>query len=551
MKVLLAAINAKYIHSNLAVFSLKKYADSVIGENNENIDIEIAEYTINNHIGDILPDLYSKKADIIAFSVYIWNVEYVTRLAGSLKKIMPHTEIWVGGPEVSYRAESFLKDYPFVDRVLCGEGEKIFADSLIKASRKEAFGKIIYCDDVISMNELPYVYDNLKPFENKIIYYESARGCPFSCSYCLSSIDKKIRVRDTDLVKAELKKFIDNRISLVKFVDRTFNAVHSHAMDIWKFLAENDNGVTRYHFELAADILRDDEIEFLQGVRKGLFQFEIGIQTFNEETLSAINRKTDTDRLCSNVRKLWQMRNIHIHLDLIAGLPYEDLESFAGSFDNVYALRPDEFQLGFLKVLYGSEMEKDSSLYDIVTADYPPYEVLSTRWLSYDDVLLLKEVEEALEVYYNSRQFDNAISYLAENYESPFDMYRQIGAAMAADTEVGAAKSRLKRYDFLYNYGRKVVDNPDLFMELLIHDAYLRDNCKTRPSFAERENDVSGGICRDRRISARLYHAEKYSYDVDNFIKTGNVIKNDTIILYDYGKRDDITYNVEYQCIEE
>ena len=379
MKVLLAAINAKYIHSNLAVFSLKKYADSVIGENNENIDIEIAEYTINNHIGDILPDLYSKKADIIAFSVYIWNVEYVTRLAGSLKKIMPHTEIWVGGPEVSYRAESFLKDYPFVDRVLCGEGEKIFADSLIKASRKEAFGKIIYCDDVLSMNELPYVYDNLKPFENKIIYYESARGCPFSCSYCLSSIDKKIRVRDTDLVKADLKKFIDNRISLVKFVDRTFNAVHSHAMDIWKFLAENDNGVTRYHFELAADILRDDEIEFLQGVRKGLFQFEIGIQTFNEKTLSAINRKTDTDRLCSNVRKLWQMRNIHIHLDLIAGLPYEDLESFAGSFDNVYALRPDEFQLGFLKVLYGSKMEKDSSLYDIVTADYPPYEVLSTR----------------------------------------------------------------------------------------------------------------------------------------------------------------------------
>ena len=188
-------------------------------------------------------------------------------------------------------------------------------------------------------------------------------------------------------------------------------------------LAENDNGVTRYHFELAADILRDDEIEFLQGVRKGLFQFEIGIQTFNEETLSAINRKTDTDRLCSNVRKLWQMRNIHIHLDLIAGLPYEDLESFAGSFDNVYALRPDEFQLGFLKVLYGSKMEKDSSMYDIVTADYPPYEVLSTRWLSYDDVLLLKEVEEALEVYYNSRQFDNAISYLAENYESPFDIF--------------------------------------------------------------------------------------------------------------------------------
>lgn len=542
MKVLLVAINAKYIHSNLAVYSLKKYA--IEHKCNNDIQIEIAEYTINNLVPDIVQDIYKHAADVIVFSVYIWNVEYVLKIAESLARIMPETAIWAGGPEVSYRAGSFINDYPYFDMVMCGEGEKIFAESIQKYYEKNSTGKIVMCNETISMDELPFVYDNLSLFDNKIIYYESSRGCPFSCSYCLSSIDKKTRFKSLDKVKNELKHFIDNDIKLVKFVDRTFNAGHKHAMNIWQYIVCMDNGVTKYHFELAADILSDEEITFLNGVRPGLFQFEIGIQTFNERTLAEINRKSDLSRLCNNIRKLKQADNIHIHLDLIAGLPYEDLCSFKNSFNKVYSLCPDEFQLGFLKVLSGSAMEEKAGEYELLTTAYAPYEVLSTKWITYEDIIILKEVEEALEVYYNSRQFDAAMKYLVMFFDTSFDLYRELGKFMTSKKEVGSSHSRMKRYELLLEFAKCYTDNMDLFVNLLTYDAYLRENCKSRPVFAKKENDTTLKRCKEKKLSTKLYHFEKFDYDIKEYMREGRIINKCTEYMFDYGVRDKISYNV-------
>lgn len=542
MKVLLVAINAKYIHSNLAVFSLCRYAKERC--KTRDIEIDIAEYTINNRIEEIVPDIYKMKADVIAFSTYIWNVEYVTKIATAIRKVMPQVTIWGGGPEISYRAAEFISQVPAFDMIMCGEGEKLFSDSIIRLYDGEEVKGILTCDEPLSMDELPYVYDRLPDFDNKIIYYETSRGCPFSCSYCLSSVDKKTRFKSFDIVKEELAHLIENKVKLVKFVDRTFNASHKHAMNIWQYIKDNDNGVTTFHCELSADLINDEEIEFLASLRKGLLQFEIGIQSFNEKTLKEIKRVTDNARLCEVVNRLHEAGNIHIHLDLIAGLPYEDIDSFADSFNKVYALKPDEFQLGFLKVLSGSHMAKMQNEYGIVKNESAPYEVMSTKWLSYDDILLLKNVEEVLEIYYNSRQFDKSVSYIVNYFETSFKMYEKLGKVYDEQFDVGMNHSRIKRYEFLYDFAKDIVEDNEFLKELLIYDIYARENSKTRPSFAKTDNDYTAKVCREKNISKKLYHAEFFEYDIKEFEQSGRIKKCGKVYLFDYSERNPLTYNV-------
>lgn len=413
MKVLLAAINAKYIHSNLAVYSLRAYAQKYLAAT------EIGEYTINQQIDEILTDIYRRNPNVLCFSCYIWNISYVELLVRELPKILPDTEIWLGGPEVSYNAKDVLAQFPQVRGIMKGEGEETFlalldyyhgkTDSLRQVAgityrcgeekQADSRGEIIENPwrQVIDLSSVPFVYSQTEAFQNKIIYYESSRGCPFSCSYCLSSVDKRLRFRDLEQVKRELQFLIDQEVPQVKFLDRTFNCNHDHAYAIWSYLAEHDKGKTNFHFEVAADLLNEKELQLIESMRPGLIQLEIGVQSTNEKTIREIRRVMKFEQVKAVVERIHAAGNVHQHLDLIAGLPYEDYESFHRSFCDVYALRPEQLQLGFLKVLKGSYMEEKAADYELCFQDRPPFEVLSTKWLPYADVIRLKRVEEMVE----------------------------------------------------------------------------------------------------------------------------------------------------------
>lgn len=563
-KILLTAINAKYIHSNLAVYSLKKYAEDT------GADIEIAEYTINQYVTDIVQSIYLKKPQVIAFSCYIWNRDHVGRVIEDIARVLPDTEIWVGGPEGAYNAAAFMEEYPEITGIMIGEGENIFKNlvyyytqeapllSEIKGIiyRNRENGKVITnpTEPLLDMSSIPFPYDNLELFRNKIIYYESSRGCPFSCSYCLSSIDKKLRFRNTELVKRELKIFIDNNIPQVKFVDRTFNCKKSHAMEIWKFILEQDNGITNFHFEISADLLDEEALELLSRMRPGLVQFEIGVQSTNPMTIAEIDRTMNTERLKTVVGRINGFGNIHQHLDLIAGLPYEDFDSFKKSFNDVYAMKPEQLQLGFLKVLSGAEMELRAESYGLVYSSHPPYEVLYTKWLSYDEILKLKKIEQVVEIYYNSRQFTNTISYLENVFESPFEMYEQLAAHYSATAPNGEKHSRIARYDLLLEFIEKQYEElPQFYCELLMYDVYLRENIKTRPAYFQNESSPElKNIYRHYKEKRKNVHIEKFHYDIRNYseavkkndeglIKKGPE-KRENYVLFDYGIRDKINY---------
>ena len=492
-KILLVAINAKYIHSNLAVYSLKaaagKYGDQ----------IEIAEYTINQQPDQILGDIYRRKPDVAAFSCYIWNGKLIGELMQELPKILPHTEIWAGGPEVSYDAEKFLKKHPEIRGVMRAEGEGNFPklasyyieeigvlSEIENLTYRDMDGNI--CEtpwaEPISMDEMPFAYENLHDFEHKIIYYESSRGCPFRCSYCLSSIDKRVRFRSLALVKKELQVFLDARVPQVKFVDRTFNCNPRRTVELLNWIQEHDNGVTNFHFEIAADITTEEELAIMEQMRPGLIQLEIGVQSTNPKTVEAIHRTMDLTKLAEVVSRVKGFGNIHQHLDLIAGLPYENLESFQKSFDDVYGMQPDQLQLGFLKVLKGSGMKEDADGYEIRYHEHAPYEVLTTRWLNYGEVLTLKGVEEMVEVYYNSRQFDRTIAHIMEQYDSPYRFFLELSEYYERKGLSGIGHSRIARYEILRAFlEEKKLSGPDND-QCMVLDLYARENLKSRPAFA-------------------------------------------------------------------
>ena len=573
MNILLTAINAKYIHSNLAVYSLRAYAAGKCERYKE--EIGIAEYTINQPLDQILMDLYKRKPEVLCFSCYLWNIEYVEQLITELGKIMPQTDIWLGGPEVSYHASHMLEQFPQVYGIMRGEGEETFLEltefyhnnsgkSLEQCEKvqrlKEIVGitfrdgeEIIETADrsVMDLSKVSFVYEDLDVFKNKIIYYESSRGCPFSCSYCLSSIDKCLRFRDLELVKKELQFFIDHEIPQVKFVDRTFNCKHSHSMEIWSYIKEHDKGKTNFHFEVAADLLNEEELNLISTMRPGLIQLEIGVQSTNEQTIKEIHRTMKFSQVTEVVNRVHAAKNIHQHLDLIAGLPFEDYNSFHKSFCDVYALKPEQLQLGFLKVLKGSYMEEKTKDYELLYQNRPPYEVLSTKWLPYSDVIRLKGLEEMVEVYYNSRQFEHTMELLEQVFGDAFVMFEEMSNYYEEHGYYGVNHNRVARYEILYAFIKEValvqyetLLTEEQFRQTLVMDLYLRENMKNRPAFAG-DSLVSKDVERtfyDTEAEEHQYLKGYEKYDKRQLRKMTHLENLDGhLILFDYQNRNPLT----------
>ena len=541
MKILLAACNAKYIHSNLAVYDLQAYASDYADH------IVLKEYTINQQKDDIMRDIYLEHPDVVCVSCYIWNLSFVKELMADLIKILPGADFWAGGPEVSYDAEKFLAENSEFKGVMVGEGEETFKElagyyvEKNPQDLKDMTG-ICYRDgdqiihngwrQIMDLSSIPFIYKDLSEFKNRIIYYESSRGCPFSCSYCLSSIDKKLRFRDTETVKKELQFFIDNKVPQVKFVDRTFNCKHDHAMAIWKYINEHDNGVTNFHFEISADLLREEELQEMSTMRPGLIQLEIGVQSTNPDTIKAIHRTMDFEKLKGIVDRIHSFENIHQHLDLIAGLPYEDYDSFRHSFNDVYALKPQQLQLGFLKVLKGSHMMEMCKEYGIVYKTQEPYEVLSTKWLDYDHVLKLKTVENMVEVYYNSGQFQNTLEYLENFFQDAFSIYERLGSFYMEKGYGDVSHTRMRRYEILLEFLEDVPEiSMDQVKDQMVYDLYLRENLKSRPGFARDQKPFERQVWdfRKREKVAKNAHVE--------------VFADGTVLLFNYADRDPLTNN--------
>lgn len=610
MKILLVAVNAKYIHSNPAVYSLKAYAqehlctegaDGEEADGKEAIAIEIAEYTINMHTEEILSDIYERRPDMAALSCYIWNWRMVREILGELGKILPGVLIWLGGPEVSYDAERILEEFPTVCGIMTGEGEQTFLELAkyyrqargsnefepdrhsIKdkvcivqggGSAEDRLGKIpgiVYRKGsetvrtgercLADMDELPFIYDDLDTFSNRILYYESSRGCPFRCSYCLSSVSRGVRLRDMEKVKEELHFFLEHRVAQVKFVDRTFNCNREHTSAIWEYIHEHDNGITNFHFEIAAEILTEEELDLLSKMRPGLVQLEIGVQSANPDTLREINRHADLDRLRETVGRIREGGNVHIHLDLIAGLPYEDYSCFGRSFNTVYGMKPHQLQLGFLKVLKGSPMYERAGQYGINYTSLPPYEVLYSNWISYRDICRLKRVEEMVELYYNSNQFTHILPVLEQAFAAPFAMYESLADYYAQKGYLKNSPSRVYRYEILLEFACSMDgERRGLYRELLTYDLYLRENMKSRPAFANELADYKGKI-RDfyegehlyeilpdyvqyqPRQIARMTHMEVFHYPVWEADGKGEMVmlEQPRFVLFDYGRRNPLT----------
>lgn len=569
MKTLLVAINSKYIHSNLAVYSLKAYSKGC------GMDVEIAEFTINQYTNYIYKEIYKKKPDIVAFSCYIWNIDYVYEVSIELKKIMPDIKIWLGGPEVTYDSASVLSEHPHIDGVMVGEGEETFRELLTHYANQRS-DEELKCISGISytgtnaeiittaprplmdMDKLDFIYEDMSKFENRIIYYESSRGCPFGCSYCLSSVEKSVRFRSISQVKEELGFFLQNKVSQVKFVDRTFNCNHERTKELLTFIRDNDNGITNFHFEIAADLLQDDEIAIMKMMRPGLIQLEIGVQSTNTDTIHEIDRVMDFGKLSCIVEKINEGENIHQHLDLIAGLPFENKESFVKSFNDVYALKPEQLQLGFLKVLKGSKMQRKAHEYGIVHTESSPYEVLFTKWISYEEILELKNIEEVVELYYNSGQYTHTMQLLLLEFDAPFEMYKGIADYYERNRLFDIKHSRITRYNILLDFIRIVVpDRAEVFEQVLVYDLYLRENLKTRPSFATDITETRGSL----RMFYNLYseksnaHIEPFKVDIEKLcgLKLKTIKKQDeradweafsgkTMIMFDYDERNPLNY---------
>ena len=594
MKFLLAAINAKYIHSNPGVYSLRAFARTKI----PGADIEIGEYTINHQMDLILQDIYRRKPDFIGFSCYIWNISYVMEIVRDVKKVLPEVEIWLGGPEVSYDAKKVLTRELDVRGIMRGEGELTFTE-LVQAylKREELCAASLDLDHIpgityraesgevvehglqrlLSLDEIPFYYDDMAGFENRIVYYESSRGCPFSCSYCLSSIDKTVRFRSLDLVLPELQFFLDHKVPQVKFVDRTFNCKRDHTLGVWRYLVEHDNGITNFHFEVSADIFDEEELELIGKMRPGLIQLEIGVQSTNPDTIKEIHRHMDLVKLKQAVDRVYDYRNTHQHLDLIAGLPYENYESFMRSFDDVYRMRPDQLQMGFLKVLKGSYMEEQVAAYDLKYRGIPPYEVLSTKWLPYSDVIRLKGVEDMVEVYYNSGQFPATMKLLEKKFARPSEIFTSLAEYYEKNGLTGISHSRLARYEILYRFleekeakveqstpesekpagteqkiGVKAAETavkPTLsdFRDSLMYDIYVRENTKSRPSFASDQSPYKKEV-REFFMAEEenpQWLTDYVGFDSKQMAKIAHLehMEDGNFVLFDYKKRDSLSGN--------
>lgn len=566
-KVILAALNAKYIHSNLALRYLSRFQN-----NNQKYNVETMEFTINQRLDFIAEELFRKQPDVVLFSCYIWNVEMLRQLCPILKKIMPDCVIGFGGPEVSYESETFLRENPAVDFVMRGEGELVFTKYLehLDTGNPATLGEIESLtyrqgEVIVSTPQmhpmdlalLPFPYeDDFSDVQNQIIYYESSRGCPYHCGYCLSSVENGVRFVPLDKVLPDLQNFLDKNVPQVKFIDRTFNCKKSHAMAIWKYLHEHDNGVTNFHFEITADLIDQETIDFLKTVRKGLFQFEIGVQSTNPQTIRAINRNVDFGALSEIVQQIKDGGNIHQHLDLIAGLPYEDYDSFGRSFNDVYALHPEQLQLGFLKVLKGSMLHQKQKEFEIVYHDTAPYEVLTTHELPYADTLRLKYVEEMVETYYNSGRFLNTLAYLVPLYESPFAFFEALSQFWVGENYHYLGLSKMGLFDVLWRFVEQnpKVDKRKLQWEMKF-DIALHEKPKKLPAWLTVTNEEQW----HDKVFAFYGNPALWQKCLPHYKSNKEAIRQTHLevfgdekqkaVLFDYGKRD-LLGNAEYKIME-
>lgn len=566
-KVILAALNAKYIHSNLALRYLSRFQN-----NNQKHHVETMEFTINQRLDFIAEELFRKQPDVVLFSCYIWNVEMLRQLCPILKKIMPDCVIGFGGPEVSYESETFLRENPAVDFVMRGEGELVFTKYLehLDAGNPATLGEIESLtyrqgDEIFSTPQmhpmdlalLPFPYeDDFSDVQNQIIYYESSRGCAYHCGYCLSSVENGVRFVPLDKVLPDLQKFLGKNVPQVKFIDRTFNCKKSHAMAIWKYLHEHDNGVTNFHFEITADLIDQETIDFLKTVRKGLFQFEIGVQSTNPQTIRAINRNVDFAALSEIVQQIKDGGNIHQHLDLIAGLPYEDYDSFGCSFNDVYALHPEQLQLGFLKVLKGSMLHQKQKEFEIVYHDTAPYEVLTTHELPYADTLRLKYVEEMVETYYNSGRFLHTLAYLVPLYESPFAFFEALSQFWVSENYHYLGLSKMGLFDVLWRFVEQnpKVDKRKLQWEMKF-DIALHEKPKKLPAWLTVTNEEQW----HDKVFAFYGNPALWQKCLPHYKSNKEAIRQTHLevfgdekqkaVLFDYGKRD-LLGNAEYKIME-
>lgn len=583
MKVLITTLNSKYIHTALSVRYLKRYYEANKGSLTS--VLEMKEYTINNQLDEIIEDIALSSYDVVAFSCYIWNIEQTIKIVNTLKKIQPALKIILGGPEVTHETEDLFKINKNIDYVLVGEGEESFLrliEALELGNPLEVVNGLFYrsefgisqtpfnpsANDVIT-ERLPFPYESFEGLDHKILYYESSRGCPYNCKYCLSSTIKGVRYFPIDKVQKDLMTFINQKVMQVKFVDRTFNADRKRALDIMTFIHENDNGYTNFHFEITATMLDEDTLQFLEKVRPELFQFEVGVQSTNEKTLKEIDRNIPFERIKETCSRIKSYQNIHLHLDLIAGLPFEGFDSFMKSMDDLFTIGPEKIQLGFLKLLKGAQLRINAEQYGMIYRDYPPYEILETKWLSYRELSKLKHMEDLLDHYYNSGKFQYTMAYLVKQSDKTFskvleEMYEVWQKQLWFENK----HSLMELYRRLFAYAESIeAIDKNLFKELLRFD-YLRYNRKKGDGFFEisypnnfknqchaflqNEENVERYLPRFVGTAAKTIikqvHFEIFSYNIIQLIHKDfeAVEKRETIILFDYKNKNKIFENYDF-----
>lgn len=544
MKILLTAINSKFIHSNLAVRYLKAFTEDL------SYECSIREFSINDREEKILEEVIKEKPNVVAFSTYIWNIEMITRLSNLIKMVDKNIEILYGGPEVSYDSFNILKELNG-DYIIQGEGEKTyreFVEYKLGEKKLESIRGLYFkkCNDVIfngnrplmNMDEIVFPYKEDENLDNKIVYYEASRGCPFNCKYCLSSTTHGVRFLDIERVKKELQFFIDKKVRLVKFVDRTFNCNFKFSTAIWEFLINSDTK-TQFHFEISADILKPQELEILRKAPKDRFQFEVGVQTTNDDVLRQINRFVNFSDIKEKVLELLAIKNIKQHLDLIAGLPGEDYKSFKKSFNDVYSIGPEEIQLGFLKLLRGSSMREEAELYDMKYSPYPPYEILSTKDISYDELLVLKKVEHMVDKYYNSQKFNNVIKFFIDKFETPFDFFLRLGEFFEMKDYFNRNIGNSEYYKVFLEFNEKVLKSDNSILRDIIKYDYLTFNKRRgMPEFLESRMTKEAEI--EIKNKLREYYSFKENYiesfciDIKEFINNNTIINKNTYYLFGY-----------------
>lgn len=542
-KIVLTAINSQYVHLNVAVRYLKKYV-----EKNSDIKLDIYETNINNQLMNIIKDLFEKQPDMIIFSTYIWNKEYVFSITKELKKILPDVKIALGGPEVSYEWDKIMAENQEIDYIFTGEGEKVLLNFFTK-DISEVKGVVYREGDNLKYNGIEPLIENLDiipfPYDDeelqdrtKIFYYESSRGCPFNCSYCMSSIDKSVRYYSIDRTKEDLKRFIDSPIKLLKFVDRTFNLSKEKYMAIWRFLLENYREGITFHFEINANIFDDETLDFLETVPKGYFQFEIGVQTIDAQAMKSIGRINKLEKLEHNIRRI--SRNIHLHLDLIAGLPYETYDKFRESFDYVHRLKPEMIQLGFLKLLKGTKMYDEREKYGYKYFSKPPYEVFSNEFISFAEMVKLKNLEKVLDFYYNSEKFPESVQWIIENhYESAFSFYEDVAEYFDKRGYLKVSHKESTLFTLLYEfYLDKGLKDREIFVEYLKYDYLMLGKTGFYPEWfkSEKDGELYDELIRERNYkSIREGHKnselERFSYNI--FTKEFE----DIYVFFDYRDR--------------